>query len=197
MKKGTTTTRRLALAAFLGMSTLAVVSCNSNKPEDPKDVAEEVNDERFDERAAEKDAQFLVEAASINMEEIQLGELAEQKGMATHVKDLGKMMVEQHTKAMNDLKELASKKTITLPTALTDEGQNAYDDLNKESGKDFDKDYCDKMVKGHENAIDKFEKAAADSKDPDIRNWASSMLPSLRAHLDHAKNCQEQCKAAK
>jgi len=197
MKKLTTTTKRFAYVALLSMSAFAVTSCNSNKPEDPKDIAEEQNDERFDERKSEKDAQFLVEAATINMEEIKLGELAQQKGSLADVKDLGKMMVAEHTKALADLTKLAENKSVVLPAALPEEAQKAYDKLNEKTGKDFDKEYCDKMVKGHKDAIDKFEKASSDAEDADIRNWASSMLPSLRTHLDHSNMCQEKAKAAK
>ena len=197
MKKLTTTTKRFAYVALLSMSAFAVTSCNSNKPEDPKDIAEEQNDERFDERKSEKDAQFLVEAATINMEEIKLGELAQQKGTLADVKDLGKMMVKEHTQALADLTKLAESKSVVLPAALPEEAQKAYDKLNEKTGKDFDKEYCDKMVKGHKDAIDKFEKASSDAEDADIRNWASSMLPSLRTHLDHSNMCQEKAKAAK
>ena len=58
---------------------------------------------------------------------------------------------------------------------------------------DFDKEYCDMMVKGHKDAIDKFEKAINDASDPDIKAWASSMLPALRIHLDHSLTCQKKC----
>ena len=53
------------------------------------------------------------------------------------------------------------------------------------------------MVSGHKDAIDKFERAAKESTDPDIQTWASNMLPSLRTHLDHSMNCQEKVSAMK
>lgn len=196
MKNGRTTTRRLAYAAFV-MCAFTAVSCGGNKTEDPKDIAEEQNEERFDDRRSEKDAQFLVEAAEINLEEIELGKLAQQKGTFADVKDLGKMMEEEHTTALNDLKTLAENESVVIPTELTENGREAYDKLSGKTGKDFDKAYCDMMVDGHENAIDKFEDAASNSDDEDIRNWASSMLPSLRTHLEHSKACLEKCKNMK
>jgi putative membrane protein len=196
MKNGKTTTRRLAYAAFV-MCAFTAASCGGNKMDDPKEVAEEQNEERFDERQSEKDAQFLVEAAGINMEEIELGKLAQQKGMLADVKDLGKMMEEEHTAALNDLKTLAESKSITLPGSLSDEAREKYDKLSGKTGREFDKEYCDMMVNGHEKAINKFEKAASDANDGDIRNMANTMLPSLRTHLEHSKMCQEKAKAAK
>ena len=59
---------------------------------------------------------------------------------------------------------------------------------------DFDKEYCDMMVKGHKDAIDMFEKAVNECEDSDIKSWASSMLPGLRTHLEHAMTCDDKMK---
>jgi putative membrane protein len=197
MKNVRTTPKSFAYIAFLSISVFAIASCNTDKPEDPKEVAEDQNEERFDERKVEKDADFLVEAAAINLEEIKLGELAIEKGTLPDVKDLGRMMIKEHTVALNELKKLAASKSITLPTTLTEDGQDAYDKLTEKSIKDFDKEYAELMVKGHEKAIDKFEWASSNAEDADIRIWASSMLPSLHEHLEHSNTCEEKCKAAK
>ena len=167
-------------------------SCNNSKPEDTKEVAEEHNDAKFD-NAKEDDAKFLVSAAEINLEEINLGQLAQNNSMNADVKSLGKMMETEHTKALSDLQALAAKKQITIPTALTDDGMSASKKLMEMKASKFDKEYCDMMVNGHKDAINKFEKASTDATDPDIRNWASSMLPALRTHLDHCLTCQSKC----
>ncbi len=179
---------------------LAVTSCNnSSKPEDSKDVAmaenkvkdttKNMGDNMGDK--SEKDAKFLVEAAGINLEEIQLGQLAEQQGGTDEVKKLGKMMEDNHTQSQNDLKTLAGKKMIDIPTTITNDGMDAYKKLSRKSGHDFDKAFCDMMVDGHKGAISKFEKASADCDDVDIKSWASSTLPTLHAHLDHSIACQK------
>lgn len=169
-------------------------SCMDNKkPEDTKDVAEEHNEAKFDNNKQEKDAEFLVKAAEINLEEISLGQLAQQNGRTTHVKELGKMMEDAHTKSLNDLTALAKKKMITIPTSPTNNSQEAYKKLNEKSGNDFDKQYADMMVSGHKDAIAVFEKASTDCNDSDIKEWATAMLPNLRTHLDHAIDCQKKC----
>ena len=167
-------------------------SCNNSKPEDTKEVAEEHNDAKFD-NAKEDDAKFLVSAAEINLEEINLGQLAQNNSMNADVKSLGKMMETEHTKELSDLQALAAKKQITIPTALTDDGMSASKKLMEMKASKFDKEYCDMMVNGHKDAISKFEKASTDATDADIRNWASSMLPALRTHLDHSLTCQSKC----
>jgi putative membrane protein len=172
----------------------ALSSCNEHsKSDDSKAMAEEHNDAKFTDNKTENDAQFLVNSAEINLKEIQLGNLAAEKGTMAEVKDLGKMMAEAHSKSLNELKDLASKKQVTIPIVLTDEGQNEYKKLN-ESGNDFDKNFCDMMVNGHKDAIAKFEKAADKSADTDIKNWANATLPTLRKHLDMAITCQDNCK---
>lgn len=172
-----------------------ITSCGSSaKTEDTKDVAEDHNEAKFEDNKTEDDAQFLVNAAEINLMEIQLGELVSAKGMMSEVKELGKMMVADHTNSLKELKGMAEKKMMTIPTELTNEGKESFEKLSKKSGMDFDKDYCDMMVNGHKEAIEKFEKASANSTDPDIKEWAASSLPTLRAHLDHAMTCQTNCK---
>lgn len=183
----------LSQATLIIAVTLTTSSCINNKPEDTKEVAEEHNDAKFEKNDSEKDAQFLVNAAEINMVEISLGKLAQEKGSTNHVKALGKMMEDEHTKSLADLTALAQIKNITLPISQTENGQDAYKKLNGKSGIDFGKAYSDMMVKEHKGAIALFEQASTDASDPDIRNWATEILPVLRTHLDHALICQKEC----
>jgi putative membrane protein len=175
-------------------SVIFLASCENNqKPDDSKEVAEERNDDRFDNNKQENDAQFLVNVAEINLEEIRLGQLAQQKGQTPHVKELGKMMEDAHSKSQNDLTALAARKNIAIPTRPTDDAQDSYEKLTDKTGTDFDKSYADRTVDGHEDAIKKFEKAADDANDPDIKSWAAASLPDLRAHLNHSIECQRKC----
>jgi putative membrane protein len=182
------------LQAIFVATILLIASCGNNqKPVDTKDVAEEENEAKFDNNEQEKDAQFLVNAAEINLKQIQLGQLAQQKGSTTHVKELGKMMEDAHTKSQRDLIALAQSKRITIPTSATNAATDAYEDLNKKSGNDFDKAYADKMVSQHEDAIETFENATTDNYDADIKNWAIATLPDLRTNLNHSIECQKKC----
>ncbi len=183
---------KLMQAIFILAVVFGTASCNNTKTEDTKEVAEDQNDEKFDDKKNEKDAQFLVNAAEINREEISLGQLAQQSGRSTLVKELGKMMEDAHTKSLAELTALAKSKNITLPDAQTEDGLDAYKKLNDKSGNDFDEAYSDMMVKGHKDAISLFEKASTESADMDIRAWATATLPDLRTHLDHSLNCQKE-----
>ena len=194
MKKLTFVKGRTLIQATFVAFILLFASCSYNqKPEDTKDVAEERNEAKFDNNKQEKDAQFLVNAAEINMGQIQLGQLAQQNGRTSHVKELGKMMEDAHTKSLNDLTALAKRKMITIPTSPTDDAKKTYKELNEESGNDFDKAYADMMVSEHKDAIAVFEEATTDSYDTDIKNWAIAALPDLRTHLNHSIDCQNKC----
>ncbi len=172
--------------------TLTLPSCNNPKLEDSKEVAEEHNEAKFS-NAKEDDAKFLVNAAEINLKEIELGKLAQTRGTSNHVKELGKMMEKEHSKSLADLQVLAAKKQITIPTTLTEEGISANKKLMDYKAPKFDKEYADMMVGGHKDAISIFEKASTNAQDADIRNWATSMLPAFRKHLDQSITCQKEC----
>ena len=177
--------------AFI-VSMIIVASCNNTStPDDSKEVAEDKNKAMFNTKKQEKDAQFLVNAAEINLAEIQLGKLAQQNGKSTQVKELGKMMVVAHSQLLNELTALAKSKMITVPTTLTEDAQETYQSLNKKSGNDFDKAYTDKIVSEHNDAVDVFEKASTDCNDTDIKKWASTTLTSLRTHQMHSIDCQQ------
>lgn len=187
-------TKNILFQATLLSTMLLTISCGNNKKaDDSKIVAEERNDEMFENDEQESDAQFMVSAAEINLEEIRLGQLAQQHGHHAHVRELGKMMEDAHTKSFNDLKVLAGTKRIAVPTSPTDDVQEAYKELSESSGIDFDKAYADKMVEAHEDAIEKFEHALENSEDPEIQKLASDALPGLRAHLQHSLECQRKC----
>jgi len=182
-------------ATFIIAVIIGTSSCMNNKPEDPKEVAEEKNEQKFDNSNDnnKNDAQFLVDAAEINREGISLGQLAQQKGVSSHVKELGKMMADEHTISLADLTALAITKNISLPTSQTQNGTEAYKKLNGKSGNDFGKEYSSMMVDKHKKAIELFEKAATDCTDLDIKAWAIQTLPTLRIHLDHSLTCQTEC----
>ncbi|MFH6959739.1 DUF4142 domain-containing protein [Flavobacterium aquidurense] len=172
-----------------GLLLVSLNSCkNENKQEDPKEVAEDSNEAKFDSIADKKDdSEFLVDIAEVNLAEIEIGKLAQTKSTNPEVKKFGKMLVDEHTKSASEVSALAKTKNFTLPTSLTEEGQEEYKKLNEKSGLDFDKKFADMMIDGHEKAIDKLQKATKDAKDEDVKLWASNNIAPLTAHLEHAK----------
>lgn len=176
-----------------GIILMSLNSCkNESKQEDPKEVAEDQNEAKFDNQDnKEDDSEFLVDAAEINMTEIEAGKLAQTKSTNPEVKKFGQMLVDEHTKAATEVKAMADSRNISLPTSVTEEGQDKYNKLNEKSGVDFDKKFVDMMVDGHEKAIDKFKKASENATDQEIKTWASDNVSKLTAHLQHAKQLKQ------
>jgi putative membrane protein len=133
----------------------------------------------------EATSKFMVDVADVNMTEIQLERIAQDKATSKRVKDFAAMMVKDHSGAADDLKKLASQKNVTLPANVSEEHQKKMDDLSKKTGKDFEKAYIDLMEDGHESTVKDFEKQT-DNNDADVKAFVNKMLPTLRMHRDSA-----------
>ena len=132
-------------------------------------------------------ADFTAKAASGGMMEVQLGQIAQTKAMDPRIKAFGSMMVQDHSTANDELKRLADAKHINLPGTLSAGEQDKINDMNKKTGKDFDKAYMKMMIDDHKKDVKEFEKAGNDLTDPDLKNFAMKTLPTLQKHLDSAK----------
>lgn len=139
-------------------------------------------------------SEFMTKVADVGMTEVKLGQMAQDKGMNQRVKDFGAMMVKDHTAAGDELKTLAGQKNVTLPATVGNDHQKKIDDLNKKSGKDFDKAYIDAMVDGHQATVNDFEKCSKNEKDADVKAWVDKTLPTLKMHLDSARAIKKALK---
>lgn len=144
--------------------------------------------------ASSADTAFAMKAAQGGMAEVQLGKLAAEKGGSEQVKSFGQRMVDDHSKANDQLKSIAEKQNMTLPTTMNAKDQALYTKLQNMSGTDFDKTYVKAMVKDHEEDIKEFKKEADKGKDEQLKNFASTTLPILQSHLDSIKGIQANMK---
>jgi len=135
---------------------------------------------------------FWTKAAQGGMAEVELGKLALQKAQNADVKKFAQMMITDHSKANDELKTLAAKKNIVLPTDLGSH-QSTLDELGKRTGAEFDKAYVDEMVDDHEKDVDMFDDNT-DNSDADIKAFATKTLPTLKKHLEMIKGIQSKMK---
>lgn len=151
---------------------------------------------KTDEKSAKKatsttrmisDTEFAKMAAEGGLAEVELGQLAEEKGTTQTVKDFGKRMVTDHSKADDDLKIVASKDNIALPTEMSAKDQAAYNRLSKLSGESFDRAYARDMVRDHAGDVAEFRLESKDGKDASVKGFASQKLPTLEDHLKQAR----------
>jgi putative membrane protein len=187
--------KRLSLIAMVAFAAFAFQACQ-NKAKDSTESADSSNMTKDTSTNAaatggiavdENDAKFVTTAANDGMAEVAAGKLAQQKAVGKRVKAFAAMMVMDHSKAGDELAAIAKTKNITLPTAPDADAQKKAEDMGKMSGKDFDKDYVNAMVDGHENAVKLFTDASQNCKDADLKAFATKTLPTLKMHLDSIK----------
>jgi putative membrane protein len=130
------------------------------------------------------DRNFILQAARSNMLEVELGRLAVQRGASDAVKQHGQQMVEEHSQANQELMQLAMQKGIELsPTEMSGQSTALRQQLSGLSGASFDAAYKQAMLASHNQAIALFQAQSRQGQDPDLKAWATKMLPNLQAHL--------------
>jgi putative membrane protein len=171
----------LASFSFLGMVTAAAAQSSNDK------MASD-NSGMSSAKLAPADRQFIKKAAQGGLAEVQLGQLATEKADSPDVKQFGQKMVDDHGKANDQLKQVASNKGVTIPDKLSAKDAATKARLEKLSGKAFDRAYMRDMVMDHTKDVSEFRTESKSAKDPDVKNFASETLPTLKDHLKQAKS---------
>jgi putative membrane protein len=151
------------------------------------------------------DASFVEHMASDGIAEVKLGQLAAERASNAEVKKFAQRMVADHSKAGDELKPVASRLNVKMPVEMDDEHQDLHDRLSKMKGAEFDREYMNAMVDGHEDVLDQLERkandkvgsrgvgtAGNDADDAAVTAWASKTLPTVRQHLEQAKQIQQK-----
>jgi putative membrane protein len=134
------------------------------------------------------DQKFAMEAAMGGMMEVELGRVAAQQGASDAVKQFGQRMVDDHSRANQQLMQLASSKGITLPTELDAKHRAELTKMSALSGAAFDSQYAKAMVKDHVKDVALFQKQSTRGADADLKSFAASTLPTLQEHLSMARS---------
>jgi putative membrane protein len=209
--------KRIGLLS-IALATAVTVACNGNARSDNA-AANSANDptavgtagEADRNTVSDADRNFVKDVSVANMAEIELGQLASQRGVSADVKQFGQMMVQDHTKAGTEFQQAVSQYNIPLPQALDETHQDLKMKLSKLQGLDFDKEYISAMVDGHEAVLDKLETRVdghgvlGTDKDTNpvpeksdnhvtmaINQWAAATLPTVRHHADTAKQIKQK-----
>ncbi|MDC8104613.1 DUF4142 domain-containing protein [Chryseobacterium sp. B21-037] len=143
---------------------------------------------------SDQDKKFADGAAQGGLMEVMMGKLVATNASDKNVKNLGEMMVKDHSKANEELKSWASTVGYTLPTSLDAEKQKKYDELKSKKGAEFDRMYSDLMVSDHKEDIAEFKKEAADGQEASLKSFASKTLPTLDHHLMEAQKTKSGIK---
>lgn len=166
---------------------------NSSSP-DKKDSSKKGTSSNItnESKVSSDEANFMKKAALGGMMEVDLGKIAV-KSTNPKVKAFAQQMVTDHTKANNELKALAAKSGILLPTAYPEEDKAHMDMMKKMTGAEFDKHYIGMMVTDHEKTVALF-KTASSSRSKPVSDFAKKTLPVITGHYEKAKAIQAELK---
>lgn len=135
------------------------------------------------------DRSFVLEAASAGMFEVQSSkDVLNSAPDDSQIKDIAQMMIDDHTKANDELAAIAARKGVKLPSALMPKHQAMLDRAKGTTGTMSADQYRNMQIEAHKQAITLFENAAANCTDSDIRGFAANTLPTLRMHLSHLQS---------
>jgi putative membrane protein len=176
------------------------LACNANTPRNDGAIGTA--------GVSDADADFVADAASAGMTEVKLGELAQQKAQNNEVKQFAEMMVRDHTKGGEALKQVATQHSIRVPSQPKEEQNELINRLTQLRGADFDREYMEAMVDNHEDVVNLLQSRANEDRvgenkgtvrpessdnpaEGALNQWAANTLPTTRHHLDEAKRIQD------
>ncbi|WP_134090527.1 DUF4142 domain-containing protein [Olivibacter sp. XZL3] len=190
------TTKAVKSVYFLLIVGLFLAGCNAgNRGDQTVDSIEKMNDSMGNKSdsvitsaPALSDTSFVNQAADAGLTEVAVGKLAQEKGVNQAIRDFGKRMVADHSKANEELTTIANRKNWTLPSSPSKAHADHIAMLQTKEGADFDKAFADMMVKDHDKVVKLFENASASLTDTDLKAFAAKTLLILEEHLTLAKN---------
>lgn len=140
--------------------------------------------------AANIDRDFIQDQLGDGTAKVELSRLAQQRATHPQVKEFAEMMVRDHERAVTSLKEIATKYNIPIDRGEQSEHNDLRERLSKLSGPDFDREYIKAMIEEHDETGKELERKAND-ENPEIRQWATNTLPTVRQHLERAPQIEK------
>ncbi len=138
------------------------------------------------------DRSFMYKAAQGGMAEVELGQLAQQNAENANVKAFGQRMVTDHSKANDQLKQVAAQQGVSLPATLDAKDRATKARLEKLHGAAFDKAYMQDMVTDHKKDVAEFKHESTTAKTPALKDWVQQTEPTLESHLQEAEKVAPQ-----
>lgn len=142
------------------------------------------------------DEKILKELAQANIAEINAGKMAEQKSENDQVKSFAKTMVDDHTKALDELKQIAQAKGVTLPTTPDSKQQAMEKKLSALSAAQFDAQYIDQSGnRAHGDTYRLLKRTKSEAKDASLKDYASKTLGTVENHQQLATQTRKELRA--
>lgn len=133
------------------------------------------------------DTEFMQSAAHSDQNEIQLSKMALAKGVSAPIKAYANQMIADHTKSTANLKPIAAKAGVTLPTDMDAEHKALAPTMQKLTGKAFEDKFVQQMVADHQKTANTLKAHQAMTKNSALQQWITTTLPVVENHLSMAK----------
>ena len=177
--------------AALGLATLLLAGAaqaQTTTPNSKPATSSQMSGQK--QNVSKADQQFLKEAIQADMAEVQVGQLAQQKGQSEDVKQFGQMLQQDHNQNLQQAQQLAQQYNVTAPTEPSAEQKKMHDKLGKLSGQQFDRQFAKDMLADHKKDIAKFQKEAKGNGP--FAQFAQQTVPVLQKHLQTAQGIEKQ-----
>ena len=192
--------------AVIGMAVVTLACDTARRDNAEADASPGMADNNRDE------VEYVEKSMSSGMLEVELGKLAQERASSPDVKQFAEMMVRDHTKAGEELKQVAQQHSIRANSHLQDEHRDLIDRLSALKGAEFDRQYMQAMVDSHQEVVDHLESRAddpgqergatgtagqqsADAAEHGIAQWATKTLPTAQHHLEEAERIEDRVAA--
>lgn len=127
------------------------------------------------------DRAFVTDAALDGLLFVEAGRLVAEKSGNPAVRSYAQEVVRRHAAANEELKRLAAARGVPVPVVLDGAAAAHFDRLKGLSGAEFDRSFVqDFGVAGHDREIQLFERQGRESKDPELRDFATQQVPGWR-----------------
>jgi putative membrane protein len=133
---------------------------------------------------AMQDKAFVRKALEGGMAEVQVGQIAAEKGSSDDVKQFGQKMVTDHTQLGDQMKQVAQQIGVTPPAGLSKKDKEEVATLQTLSGTEFDNAYIMAMVKDHKKDAEDFKSEAQQTQNPTVKQAADQGSQVIDQHLD-------------
>jgi putative membrane protein len=191
------TRRLLVSAALLALGAFSPLQAQSSQTSQPDTQQQQGTTGSQDQQGtmgnqsqqgsiSDSDRDFAKTAYQGNLAEINVAQIAVQRASSNDVKQYAQELVDDHTKANEQLKQIATSKGIDLPSEVDSQAKSEQDRLSQLSGSDFDRQFLDQQKKDHQKTIALFQQEASQGQDPDLKSYASDNLSKLQQHASMA-----------
>jgi putative membrane protein len=180
-------TAAMAVGAFLLLAPNAMAAEAKTNPNADTKAKQNADDTEAKSSLNAADTTFIQKEAAAGAALVRIGELGAKKAERSDIKAFAGMLADDHTKANAALATLADSKGVTLSTEVKPKMTKNYEKLDGESGANFDKEFLAMIISIHKDCVKNFEKSSENAEDAEVKSWATTMLPSIQAHLKSAE----------